>query len=72
MIRLIPVPNLTLGKGTNPMIDIPIHRKIDMETITTIGTPVIQIIEINDIETIDHEIIQTTDQNIKNHQHLSK
>ena len=44
------------------MIDQETHRTIDIEIIPTIETEAIQIIEIIDIKTIDHEIIQTTDQ----------
>ena len=44
------------------MIDQEIHRTIDIEVIPTIETEATQIIEINEIKTINHEIIQTTDQ----------
>ena len=46
------------------MIDQETHHTIDIEIIPIIGTEVTQIIENNNI-TIDHEIIQTTDQIIK-------
>ena len=63
--RLIPVPIHTLEKDTSPMIDQEIHRTIYIEIIPTIGIEATQIIKINDIKTIDHEIFQTTDQIIK-------
>ena len=44
------------------MIDQEIHCTIDKEIIPTTGIEATQIIETNDIKTIDHEIIQTTDQ----------
>ena len=47
------------------MIDQENHRTIDEDFIPTIGIEVTQIIKINDIKTIDHEIIQTTDQTSK-------
>ena len=46
------------------MIDQEIHHTIDIEIIPTIETEAIGIIEINDI-TIDHELIQITDQTTK-------
>ena len=60
-IRLIPVPIHILGIDTTQMIDQEIHHTIDIEFVPTIGTEVIQIIEISNI-IIDYEIIQTTDQ----------
>ena len=48
------------------MIDQEIHRTIDIENIPTIGLEATQIIETNDIKTIDHEVIQTTDHITKN------
>ena len=39
-----------------------IHHTIDIKIIPTIGIEATQIIEISDIKTIDHEIIQTTGQ----------
>ena len=60
IVRLIPVPIHTLGIDTIQMIDQEIHRTIDKGVILTIGKEVTQIIEINDIKTIDHEIIQST------------
>ena len=59
---MIPVPIHTLGIDTIPMIDQEIHRTIDIGNTPTMGIEATQIIEINDIKTIDHEIIQTTDQ----------
>ena len=44
------------------MIDQEIHCTTDKEIIPTTGIEATQIIETNDIKTIDHEIIQTTDQ----------
>ena len=62
IIRLIPVLIHILGLDTIQMIDQETHHTtIHTEIISTIGTEVIQIIEINNI-TIDHEIIQTIDQ----------
>ena len=43
------------------MIDQETHHTIDIETIPTIETDAIRIIEINDIS-MDHEIFQITDQ----------
>ena len=48
------------------MIDQETHRTKDIEIIPTIGLEFTQIIEINNIKTKDHEIIQTTDQITKN------
>ena len=48
------------------MIDQELHHTKDIEIVPTIGIEATQIIEINDINTIDHEIIQTTDQITKN------
>ena len=62
MIHLIPVPIHNLGQDIIAMINQEIHRTIDIETIPTIGVEATQIIETNDIKTIDHAIIQTTDQ----------
>ena len=53
-----------LGMDTIQMIDQEIHHITDIEIIPTIETEAIRIIKINDI-TIDHEIIQITDQIIK-------
>ena len=64
-IRLIPVPTQALGTDSIQMIDQEIHLIIDTRIIPTVGVEATQIIEINDIKTIDHEIIQTTDQLIK-------
>ena len=64
-ICLIPVLIHTLGKDTILMIYQEIHRTIDIEIIRTIGTEATQIIEINNIKTIYREIIQATDQIIK-------
>ena len=58
---MIPVPIHTLGIETTQMIDQETHHTIDIEIIPTLGTEVIQIIEIINI-IIDHEIIQATDQ----------
>ena len=55
------VPIHILGIETTQMIDQETHHTIDIEINSTIGTEVIQIIEISNI-IIDHEIIQTTDQ----------
>ena len=44
------------------MIDQEIHRTIVIEIIPTIETEATRITEINHIKTIDHEIIQITDQ----------
>ena len=62
---MIPVLIHTLGKDTNLMIYQEIHRTIDIEIIRTIGTEATQIIEINDIKTKYREIVQATDQIIK-------
>ena len=59
--RLIPIPIRILGLDTIRMIDQEVHHTIDKEVIPTIETEAIRISEINDI-TIDHEIIQITDQ----------
>ena len=59
--RLIPVPTRTLGIDTIQEI----HRTIDIKIIPTIGIEANQIVEINDIKTIDRKIIQTIDQIIK-------
>ena len=56
-IPLIPVPIHTLKIDTIQMTDHEIHRTIDIETILTIETEAIQIIEIKDI-IIDHKITQ--------------
>ena len=55
-IRLIPFPIHILGIDTTQMIDQEIHHTIDIEIVPTIGTEVIQIIEISN-KIIDHEII---------------
>ena len=47
--RLIPVPIHTLGIDTIQMIEKETHHTIDTEIIPTIGTEVIQRIEINNI-----------------------
>ena len=65
-IHLIPVPTHSLEIDTIAMIDQEIHRKIDLEVIPTRGIEATQIVEINDIKTIDREIDQTIDQIIKN------
>ena len=62
IIRLIPVSIHTLGIDTIPMIYQEAHRTMDIEIMPTIGIEATKIIEINDIKTIDHDIIQTTDQ----------
>ena len=59
---LIAVSIHTLGIDTIPKIYQETHRTSDIEIIPTIGTEATKIIEINDIKTIDHDIIQTTDQ----------
>ena len=64
-IRLMPILIHTLGIDTNPMINQEIHLAIDIEFIPTIGLEATQIVEINDIKTIDREIIQTIDHIIK-------
>ena len=58
---MIPVPIHILGIDTIQMIDQKNHHTIDIEIIPTIETKPTRITEINDI-TIDHEIIQVTDQ----------
>ena len=63
---MIPVPIHTLGIDTILMIDHEIQCTLDIEIITTIGVEATQIVEIIYIKTIDHEIIQTTDQITKN------
>ena len=50
------VPIHILGIETTQMIDQETHHTIDIEINSTIGTEVIQIIEISNI-IIDHEII---------------
>ena len=62
---MIPVPFHTLGKDTIRTIDQEAHRTIDIESIPTKVIEATQIVEINDIKTIDREIIQTKDQIIK-------
>ena len=62
---MIPVPTQALGIDSIQMIDQEIHLIIDTRIIPTVGVEATQIIEINDIKTLDHEIIQTTDQLIK-------
>ena len=59
---MIPVPINTLGIDTIQTIDQDIHCTKNTEIFPTIETEATQIIEINDIKTKDHEIIQTTDQ----------
>ena len=61
---MIPVPTHNLGIDTIQTIDQEIHHIIDIESIPTIETEAIRIIEIND-KTIGHEIVQITDQTIK-------
>ena len=64
IILLIPV-SIHILEIEIPMMDQEFHHTKDREIIPTIGIEATQIIEINDIKTIDHEIFQTTDQNIK-------
>ena len=73
IIHLIPVPIHTLGIDTIPKIDQEIHHTKNIEIIPIIVIEATQIIEINNIKTIDHEIIQITDQITKDLiQQLSK
>ena len=53
---------LNLVIDTIEMIDQETHRTIDIEIIPTVEKEATQIIKTNDIKTIDHELIQTTDQ----------
>ena len=62
---MILVPTQTLGIDTIQVIDQEVHFKIDTEIKPTICIEATQIVEINDIKTIDREIIPTMDQIIR-------
>ena len=62
---MIPVPTQTLGIDIIQLIDHETHHTIETGIIPTIEIEANQIVEISDTKTTDGEIIQTTDQIIK-------